>query len=238
MLLGASLYEIFDECLNGEHNVVQSFNLAQLVDKRFHRALALSEFHLPVLAPEVVVAHLSIRVLEHGLTSAQQLLGYLIEGIVAATSGTHHNKLGEELGYGEFNKHIVERHLPLPSRKLRELLHALHVLNPVDIAGLGDGHLATAHLIGRVGKYEDLSTKAEVLLVVRSKVELEAAILSHHDGVSDIEAVELYGILSNGAGERILEQAYIVFVEVDIGEDVLHSGVDDIARLEQVVHTS
>ena len=66
---------------------------------------------------------------------------------------------------------------------------------------------------------------------------MDATVLPHVDGVGDIETIKRNGILANGAGEGVLEHADLIVVEVDIGEHVLQHHVDDVARLEQFVHT-
>ena len=53
--------------------------------------------------------------------------------------------------------------------------------------------------------------------------------------VLDIEPVEADGMLADGRRERILQQSYLVVVEVDIGEDILQRDIDDVTRLEEVV---
>ena len=50
-----------------------------------------------------------------------------------------------------------------------------------------------------------------------------------------IEAVEGDGILANRRGERILQKADLVIIEIDIREHILHYHIQHVACLEQVV---
>ena len=116
-----------------------------------------------------------------------------------------------------------------------ELLHNLHVLHEVDIALLGDGEFASLHLIRRVGKDVYVATESEVLLVVGQEMEVDALVALHIEGVHDIESIERHGILSDGRGEGILQKAYLVVVDIDVGEHILEHCVEDVSRLEEVV---
>ena len=68
-------------------------------------------------------------------------------------------------------------------------------------------------------------------------MEVEAEVALHHEGILDVIAIEGYGILTNRRGEGILQHAYLIVVDVDIGKDVLDDGIQDVARLDKVVDT-
>ena len=235
MLPGARLHEVLDEGLQSEDDVLEALHLLQLADEHIDGALALGQLHLAVFLPEVIVLHLGIGILEHGLLATQQGLGNLVKGKVCAACGPDHNELLKEIGSLQLNKHIIDGEHPLAVVQLGELLQALHVLHPVDVAGLGDGQFAALHLIAGVGQDIDLSAEAEILPVVGCELQVVAAVAAHIDGVLDEEAVELDGILADGRGEGILEEAHIVVVDVNIGEHILQDVVEDVTRLEQVV---
>ena len=87
-----------------------------------------------------------------------------------------------------------------------------------------------------VGEYPYLAAEAEVLLVVGRELEVVALVAVDRHRVDYVEAVEGYGILADGACEWILQQAYLVVVQVDVGEHVLYHRVEYVARLYEVVH--
>ena len=64
-----------------------------------------------------------------------------------------------------------------------------------------------------------------------------ARVVAYLYRVLDIVSIERHSILSYRRCERILQQSYLVVVEVDICEDILQHDVEDIARLYKVVDT-
>ena len=66
-------------------------------------------------------------------------------------------------------------------------------------------------------------------------MEVYALVALHIEGVHDIESIERHGILSDGRGEGILQESYLVVIDIDVGEHVLEHCVEDISRLEEVV---
>ena len=237
MLLRACLHEVLYQGFQSEDDVLEALHLLQLTDEDVDGALALGQLHLPVFLPELVTLHLSIGILQHLLLSLQQRLGYLVEGEVGTAGSPDDDELLDELGSNELNEHIVDREHPFTGVQLRELLQALHVLHPVHVTGVGDGQFAAFHLVRRVGHDVQLTAEAEVLLIVGREVQVYAAVVAHEDGVLYVVAVELYGILADRTGERILEQAYVVLVDVDVGKHVAQDGGQDVTRLKQVVDT-
>ena len=89
----------------------------------------------------------------------------------------------------------------------------------------------------RVGNDVEFSPKTKVLLVVGGELKVVAEVAAYVDGVLDIVAIKGDGILADGTGEGVLQQAHLVVVDVDIGEDVLEHCVEDVARLNQLVDT-
>ena len=64
-----------------------------------------------------------------------------------------------------------------------------------------------------------------------------ALVATDIDGVLDVEAVEGHGIFSDRTGEGVLQKPHLVIIDIDIGEDILEQGVEDIAGLDQLVDT-
>ena len=210
--------------------------------KSIHGALALRQLHLSVLCPELVVLHHCVDVFHLFLLALEQLLGQLVEGVVGETCVAYNGKLCQEGGHLQLCEHVINREHPLAVGQLGELLRHLHVLYEIHVRTLGNGHLATLHLIARVGQDVEVATESEVLLVVGQKLQMETKIASHVDGVLNVIAVEGDGIFADRRGERILQEAYLVVVDVDVGENIFHGRCQDIACLNQfvdalIVHT-
>ena len=237
VFLGAGLDKILDQRLESEDDILKALDILQVADKVAHATLGLGELYLAILVPELVATHHGVDILHLLLRALEELLGQLVEGIVGEAGVTDDGKLIEETGQLEFGEHIIDTEHPLTIGQLGELLNHLHVLDKVHITLLGDGHLAALDLPTGVGQDIQVATETEVLLVVGQEVQMVAQIFIHHQRVFDIVAVEPDGILADRRGEGVLQHTNLIVVDVDIGKHVLHDGVQDIARLEQVVDT-
>ena len=237
MLLRTCLHEVLDESLCTEYHILEAFQVLQPMNKLIHRTFSLRELHLSVFVPELLVLHLRVGIFPDALAASEQCLRKFVECIVGTPRGTHDNGLCKRLQCRKFHHHIVDREHPLTVFQLHILLGALHVVHPVHTALLWNGKLASLHLIGRVVEHVELSSETEVLLVVGDEVKMHATVFSHIHRVGDIETVEGDGIFADRAGERVLEHANLILVDVHIGKDVLQNDVDDVACLEQFVHT-
>ena len=237
MLLGACLNEVLDESLETEDDILEALDVLDVADERAHLTLALGELYLTVLIPELVAAHHGVYILYLLLGALEQLTGQFVEGIVVDAGVTNHRQLLKEAGHLYLGEHIVDTEHPTAIGQLCELLYHLHVLNPVDIALLRDGHLAALYLPTGVGQDIQVATEAEVLLVVWQEVKLEAQVLIDIESILDIIAVEANGIFSDRRREGILQHADLIVVDVHIGEHLLHHRVKDVASLYQVVDT-
>ena len=237
MLLGACLNEVLDESLETEDDILKALDILDVTDERAHLTLALGELYLTVLIPELVAAHHGVYILYLLLGALEQLTGQFVEGIVVDAGVTNHRQLLKEAGHLYLGEHIVDTEHPTAIGQLCELLYHLHVLNPVDIALLRDGHLAALYLPTGVGQDIQVATETEVLLVVWQEVKLEAQVLIDIESILDIIAVEANGIFSDRRREGILQHADLIVVDVHIGEHLLHHRVKDVASLYQVVDT-
>ena len=115
--------------------------------ERIHLALALGEVNLPVLVPEIVVAHHRVGLLHLARLALEELLGQLVECIVAQPRGAYHDGLGQEVGQLQLGHHVVLREHPRAVGQLGELLEHAQVLDEVHVAALGYGKLAAFHLV-------------------------------------------------------------------------------------------
>ena len=237
MLLGACLNEVLDESLETEDDILEALDVLDVADERAHLTLALGQFYLAILIPELVAAHHGVYILYLLLGTLKQLFGQFIEGIVGDAGVTNHRQLLKEAGHLYLGEHIVDTEHPATIGQLCELLYHLHVLNPVDITLLRDGHLAALYLPTRVGQDIQVATETEILLVVWQEMKLETQVLIDIESILDIIAVEADGIFSDRRREGILQHTHLVIVDVHIGEHLLHHRVENVASLYQVVDT-
>ena len=235
MLLGARFHKVLDEGLQAEDDILEALDLLNVMNELVHRTLALGQFHLAVLRPEVVAAHHGIHVLHLLLLALEELSRQRVEGIVGQTGITDDNEGLHETHPLEFGEHIIDGQHPLTIGQLAELLHDLHVLHEVDIAVLGDGHLTALHLPTGVSEDIEVATEAEVLLVVGQEMQVEALVVVDIERVLDIKPVEGNGPRPYRRGKGILQHTDLVVVDIDIRKDILHHGIQDIAGLHQVV---
>ena len=235
MILGTCLHKVLDECLKTEDDILKALDILDVTDERAHLTLALGQFYLAILIPELVATHHGVDILHLLLGTLKQLFGQFVEGIVGDAGVTYHRQFLQEAGHFYLGEHIVDTQHPTAIGQLCELLHYLHILNPVDITLLRDGHLAALYLPAGVGQDIQVATETKVLLVVGQEVKLETQVLIDIQRILDIKAVEPYGIFSDRRREGILQHADLVIVDVHIGKHLFHHRVKDVASLYQVV---
>ena len=237
VLLGTCLDKVLDQCLQSEDDILEALDVLQVAYEITHRALALGKFYLTVLVPELIATHHRVNILNLLLRAFKQLSGQFIEGIIVDTRVTYHRQFLQEAGHLDLGKHIVDTEHPTAIGQLRELLHYLHILYPVYITLLRNGHLATLNLPTAIGKDIKVATETKVLLVIGQEVKVIAQILVDHQGVLDIITIEPYGIFADRRCKGMLQHTYLIIVDIHIGKHIFHNRIKDIARLEQVVDT-
>ena len=143
----------------------------------------------------------------------------------------------EEAGKLHLSKHVIDSEDPLAIGQLRELLDNLHVLDKVHVALLGDGHVATLYLPAGISEDIEVATEAEVLLVIRQEVQMEALVVVDHQRIFNVIAIEGDGSTTDRRGKGILQHADLIVVDIDIGEDILQHRGEDITRLNEIIDT-
>ena len=232
----ARLHRVLEQRLEAIDDVFESLHALDISHELIHRPLALGQFHLAVLIPKSLVAHLGIGLGDLVLLAAEYLVGHFVEGILRETGDAGDEGAGaEKLEELELGHHVVLGEHPLAVGQFLIFLRHLQILHEVDVALLGDGELAAAQVERGVLEDIEVAAEAHVLHVVGQKGEMDATV--HADGqcVFYIKAVEADACLGHGRGEGALQNADVVLVEVHIGKDILYHGVDDVARLEIVV---
>ena len=232
----ACLDEVLHERLQAYHNVLEALDLRDMVNKTVHGLFALGEADAPILAPEGLVTHGGTLFAHFTLLAAEEVVRQLVEGIVGKARGTYDDGLLHEVNQLQLGYHVINGKHPRRVGQLRELLLYAERLYPVDAALLRNGELTALNLVRGVGQYVDVATEAEVQLVVGHIVQVNALVTLHIDGVLNIVAVEVDGGLADGRRHGVLQNAYLVVVDVDVGKEILGHHADNVARLEQVAH--
>ena len=111
----------------------------------------------------------------------------------------------------------------------------LHVFDEIHVGALWQCQVASLHVERGVGKDEKFASETEILLVVGDELKVIAEVAIDENGVFDVEAVERDGVFADGRHELVVKQSDLVVVDVDVGEKILQNGVEDVARLDEVV---
>ncbi|EJW91625.1 hypothetical protein EVA_20269 [gut metagenome] len=159
-----------------------------------------------------------------------------VEIELAVFCGTLHLEFLEEVDDFQLHQHIVLHQHLFAGRKFLKLLNNSHPFHKVDIRTCRDTNVRFLHSIGGIGKDIQGSGKTEVLGIVRCEVHTDTLVVVDHQGILDEIAVEIDGrTTGNRTGKRILQKAYLIFVDVDICEAVLQHCSHNISGIEQVV---
>ena len=63
-----------------------------------------------------------------------------------------------------------------------------------------------------------------------------ARVAIHSHRVGNIITIKRYGIITDRRSKRELQQSHVVVVDIHVSEHILDSDIQDIARLEKLVH--
>ena len=237
MLLRSCIHEVLYEGLQTEDDVFEALDVLDVLDETIHGALTLGELHRTVLVPEVIIAHLRIRLMSFLLLTLEQLLIDLLEIVVLCTGSPDDDHLTEELGHRHLHEHIIRAEHPIAIIKLTILLNDLQVIHEVHIALLGNGKGTFAHMQRTVGYDVQITTEAEVLLVIGHELQMITLVTVNKRGILYIITVEADGVVGNRTGKRILKQAHLVIIQIHIGKHILQYGIEDITRLKQIIQS-
>ncbi len=229
--------EVFNEGFGNPEYRFEPFYLLEFVDERVHRTFALAELFAAVLFPKFLVAHVGVGFGERFALEAEGFVGDGREGKVGVLGGALHLEFLNEAGELELHEHVVAREHLFAGGERVELLDYAHVFHKVDVGAYGNAHVHFAYAVGAVGHDVEAAGESEVLRIVGREVYLYAAVgVVHEERVDNEVAVEADGGTGgDGAGEGVLQQTHLVFVDVDVGEAVLEHGGHDVARVEQLV---
>ena len=226
---------VLEERLDSEDDILHALHVLDAVYELIHGALALGQLDLPVLLPELVVTHLGISLGELFGLALEEFLGYGVKAIVRQTGSAGDGRAAQEAGKVEVCGHVVLGEHPLSVGQFGVLLQYLDIVDEVDVALLGNGHLATTHMERRVLQDVQVASETHVLLVVGQEVEMDARVTLNGERILDVVAIETDTFIADRRDEGILQQADMVLIEVDVREDILQDGIDDVTSLEQMV---
>ena len=201
----AGLHGVLEEGLQAEDDVLHALDVLDVVNELVHGALALRQLHLAVLVPEVVVAHLGVGLGDLRTHAPEELVGQGREGVVRQTRRTADDETPQEADHLQLGGHVVLREHPLAVGQLLVLLQYLHVLDKVDVALVGYGHLAATYVQRGVLQNVEVATETHVVLVVRQEVQVYARVALHLQRVLYVVAVEVDARLGDGRYEGVLQ---------------------------------
>ena len=233
--IDGGLYKVLDEGLGHPDDVFHALDVLHLLEQDVHLALALREGGGTEFLPELVVAHLGRTFLLHVATNLERAFGDGREVEVLVAHGALDLEFLYEGGELELDNHLVVGDHTFARRQGLEVLHDVHVLDEVDVAARGYAEMGTLELPRGVGQHIERARETEVLGVVGREIDLIAHLLIDQQGVGEVVAVEVDGLLgADGADEGELQEAHVFLIDIDIGEAVGQHGGDDVARVDEV----
>ena len=146
----AGLDTVLDEGFESEYEIFEALDLLYLFQEGAHRTLVFGQFHLAVLLPEVLVAHLGIYILLFTALALEQLFGQLVEAIVRQARGTDDDDPLQKRGKLQFANHVVARQHPLAVGQLLKVLFHTQVLDEVDVGTLWYGQFAAPDVVAGI----------------------------------------------------------------------------------------
>ena len=112
VLVKRCLNEILDEGLSHPDDILKALDLFKAMYELVHGRLALGEFYLSVLVPEVVAAHHGIDVAQLFLLALEELRRQGVEGVVGEACIADDGKFLQEGGEGQLGEHVVDGEHP------------------------------------------------------------------------------------------------------------------------------
>ena len=233
----AHLYIVLHQSLDAEDDPLEALGVLHAMDETIHRRLALGQIHLTIFVPISLITVHGIYVVPHLRLTLEEYLRQFVEGIVGKSGVPDHQEVLQHTVGMQLSHHIVLGEYPLTIVELGIFLLYLHVLHPVYVRLVRDGEVTLLHMQGTVCQHIQFASETEVLRVGRDELEVIAEVTLHIDGVLQIEVVEGDSRSADRRRERILEQAHIVVIDIDIGENFLQGGVENFTRLDHLSDT-
>ena len=74
-------------------------------------------------------------------------------------------------------------------------------------------------------------------MVVGQEMDVDTTVTINGDRVFNVITIEGDGSATDGRCERMLQEAHLIIVDVDVSEDVLRNDVQDVTSLKEIVNT-
>ena len=116
-------------------------------------------------------------------------------------------------------------------------LQNFYVFHEIDIALLGNGHFATAHMQRGILEDIEVASESHIVLVVGQEMQMDATVALNSQCVLDVIAIEPDTLFRYRRNKGVLQQTDMILIQIDIGEHILEHIIDDITRLEDIVDT-
>ena len=233
----ACLNIVLCQQFKAQKNIFETTDGTHAIQEIIHSCFAARQFHLTVLSPKVVVHQSSIWVCHRLGLALKELGGDLRKLIIREAGGSDGHTFLKEIEQHQLHDHVVNAEHPFARWQFSKLLRDLQALNKIDICLIRQNQFAALHLIRRVLQHIQVATEAEILLVVGQEMQVDTRVALNEQRVFDIVAVEGDGTIADRRRKGMLEQSHLVVINIDIGKDILRHGIQDIARLEEVVDT-
>ena len=193
----ACLDRVLNQGIQANHDVLEALDILDVLHEVSHRILALCEFYLTVLAPEVLASHASIGLFYFRTFTLEHFLGNLCKRVIAQTGGADDDGFLDELCKLQFGNHIILGKNPFSVFELFEFLLYAHILHEIHGSLFRQSQFTAAYMIGGVFQDVDITSETEIHLVVGQEMQVYTTIAVDLEGVLDVEAVEIDGILTN-----------------------------------------
>ena len=220
-----------------QDNVFEALGILHTMNETIHRRFALRKAYLSVFIPVSLITVHGVHIVPYLRLTLEQLLRQFIKGIVGESRISYHQQVLQQIIDVHFCHHIVLGQNPLAIIELRKFLLYLHILHPIHITIVRHIKITFLYMQGAVSKHIELSTESEVLTVGRNKLQMIAEIALYINRILYIIMVERNGCPTDRRRERILQEAHIIIINIDIGKYILQDCVDDFTRLNHLTDT-
>ena len=191
-----------------------------------------------MLFPEVLVLHARVRLGFLLGREAEKARRERRERVVGVFGVAFHLECLEKLRRFEHHEHVVLGQHLFARGEGGELLRDVDALHVVDRRFDGDADVGLGEAEGGIGQDVERTRETEVARIVRAERNLDTALPVDHGGVFDEVAIERDGAVGgHGAEELRLQEADVVLIEVDFREHILQHRGENVARVDDFVHT-
>ena len=229
---------VFDQRLARPNHGREAFYIIDAFDEERKAVFRRTERQGAVLFPEVFVLHARVWLGFLLGREAEKALRERRERVVGVFGVAFHLERFEKLRRFEHHEHVVLGQHLFARGEGGELLSDVDALHVVDRRFYGDADVGLGEAEGGIGQDVERTRETEVARIVRAERNLDTALPVDHGGVFDEVAIERDGAVGgHGAEELRLQEADVVLIEVDFREHILQHRGENVARVDDFVHT-